>query len=147
MAKKIDIAKYNTKNGWAEYALMLSDEEKKFARRCNGELWRAKARTEKVAKWRAPNGSTGDLDRGIKGKVNLPFWAGGQFQVASTAANARGRGYGVCIEFGTRHMRKQPYLTPAINLVVPELEKRFADLGADVLLGRPPRGASSFGVT
>lgn len=146
MAKKIDIARYNTKNGWAEYALMLSDEEKKFARRCNGELWRAKARTEKVARWRAPNGKTGTLDREIKGKVVLPFWAGGMFEVKSGAVNNRGRAYGICVEYGTRYMEKQPYLNPAINLTVPELEKKFADLGADVLLGRPPRGGSAFGV-
>lgn len=145
MAKRIDTAKYNTKNGWTEYALMLSSEEKKFARRCNGRLWSAKARTERIAKWRAPDGRTGELDRKIKGKVILPFWAGGMFEVVSGAVNERGRPYGICVEFGTRHMQKQPYLGPSLDLTVPILEKEFADLGADVLLGRPPRGGSAFG--
>ena len=89
--------------------------------------------------------TVGEQIAASKGKVILPFWAGGMFEVVSGAVNERGRPYGICVEFGTRHMQKQPYLGPSLDLTVPILEKDFADLGADVLLGRPPRGGSAFG--
>lgn len=68
----------------------------------------------------------------------------GRLRASETVVASKGRyvvgpvavPYAAYVEFGTRHMRAQPYVRPAVQKYLDELGPKAADVGVSMILGR-----------